>query len=512
MQIRNEKGKNIHLERLLFRRQYLLGYSRFKPNKYWSYTRLLRGLHLSVHIDLPYCSASRSDTTLTLIGIAIDCRYPMHSESDILHSLLSKTSDIDALIDSTYSIGGRWVIILQNQCGTFLFADPCGFRQVFYHYKNEKVWCASQPELIRANRQMRLSNDTAFVSFITDPIHARQESANIGTNTLYENCYHLLPNHYLKLEAIKQTRFYPRKSIEIRNNSEIVETSCKMLRAVIKGLAERYDVAMALTAGWDTRVLLAASKPVCNKIEYFVYVPSLGGEGHPDVWVPKDMARELGIKFVVKRPENEVPGWFVSILSQNVACARVLPKTCHIYNKLISGDNKININGNGSEICRNVYDKYCEHNIRENSTELLSTKMFGQKALPTLVIREIDEWKRGFNFNLFGNMNLLDFLYWEQRLGNWGSQFPAEQDIAVEEISPFNCRLFIETLLSSPRNQRSAPDYPLYKDLIRRMWPETLSFPINPRYERKFVDELKHKIRPKIPKPMIRLLRRIQLS
>jgi hypothetical protein len=71
------------------------------------------------------------------------------------------------------------------------------------------MWCASQPELIRAVQHMPLNTDTSLLQFFIDPAHARQQSSVVGTKTLYQNCFHLLPNHYLRLGALRPTRFYP---------------------------------------------------------------------------------------------------------------------------------------------------------------------------------------------------------------------------------------------------------------------------------------------------------------
>lgn len=507
----NQCGKelNIDLERLIYRRQYLLGPSCFAPNKYWSSIQLLQGLYLSIHKDLPFKSIVRVNASLTLIGIAIDANNPQYDETEILQNWFDGTSEINALINLSKTLVGRWVLILQNNRGTFLFSDPCGFRQIYYHCDSERAWCASQPELIRAIQHMPLNSDTSLLQFLMDPVHARQQSSAVGTKTLYQNCFHLLPNHYFRLGAPGPTRFYPIEPIKNKDRHEIVELSCKILRSAIIALTKRYDISLALTSGWDSRVLLAASKPVSRHIAYFVYMPRIAGESHPDVWVPKAIAKKLGIQFDVRRPGDELPGWFISILSQSVTCARVLPKTHHIYHKLVSGENRVNLNGNGSEICRNFFDKYCEYDVGESSTGSLASLMFAQKMLPPFVIQEINAWKESFDLKVLGNINLIDFLYWEQRMGNWGGQFPAEQDIAVDEISPFNCRLLIENLLSSSRHLRSAPDYLLYQDMIRSMWPETLSFPINPPFDINFVGNLKRKIRPKIPKRMVPILKRL---
>lgn len=472
----------VDLKRLQFRRQFLLGAEPFTPDEYWSCIQLRRGLHLSVHKDLAVASAAHEQIAVTLVGHAIDPLHPNRDEPEILRSLIADAVDLKSIIDSAAPLVGRWIIIVQNDRGTYLFTDPCSFRSVFYYPDGKNVWCASQPELIKTKCILSLNPDDALGSFLTDLRHLRMESAWIGTSTIYENCFHLMPNHFLHVESGRETRFYPSGPISEKKLADVIELSCAILQGTMSALVARYGVMVALTSGWDSRVLLAASRHVQDDLEYFVYSQSNVEESHPDIWLPRRIAESLGLNFNVKRAPDELPGWFVCLLSQSVTCARILPKTGPIYDKLINGENRINVNGNGSEICRNFFDKFCERNVETVSAIDLAARMFGEeKASPSFVIREFQNWKDGFTYQPAENLNIFDFLYWEQRLGNWGAQYPAESDIAVEEFSPFNCRLLIETLSSAPRRLRAAPDYLLYQDMMRHMWPEVLSFPFNPK-------------------------------
>jgi len=336
----------IDIERLLFRRQFVLGPRPFTPNQHWSSTQLQHGLHLSTHADLPFSSATAQNLTVTLVGHAIDPYQPKAHESDILHSLIEKVPDLDEFIESTLPLTGRWVIIFQDRRDTKIFTDPCGFRQVYYHRDGEELWCASQPELIKANRQLRLNTNPLLLPFLTHPGHVQRESPWIGASTLYGNCFHLLPNHYISADRADPVRFYPNSVIGRKTESEIVQSASTILQGAMIGLVHRYQVSLALTAGVDSRVLLAASRHVSNDIDYFVYRQRTFGADHPDIWVPERIAGKLGVRFAVKTPGYHLPGWFVSILSHNVTCARVLPKTCNIYDKLVSGDTRVTINGN----------------------------------------------------------------------------------------------------------------------------------------------------------------------
>jgi len=503
---KNQHEAIIDIRRLLFRRQFLLGPKEFIPNKHWSSIQLQHEFHLSVHKDLPFTSVSSKGITVTLIGQAIDPFNPQKTESNILHYLISNFSEFDLFIKSTVHLVGRWVVIFQNQDDTYLFTDPCGFRQVFYHFDGMQVWCGSQPELIKTCNQLSLCTKDINLSFLKHPGYVQKESQWVGSTTLYENCFHLMPNHYLSINRMDQIRFYPKEPINNKNTSDVVELVCKILQGTMTALTARHKVSLALTAGWDSRVLLAASKHVSEHIEYFVYSLS-DFKNNSDIWVPDKISKKLGINFVVKHPTKQLPGWFNLILSQNVTCARFLPKTCIIYDKLIEEDNRININGNASEICRNYFDKRCKLDLQNVSSELLATKMFGKEPAPLFVIREIDQWKDNLNNLSVDGINILDFLYWEQRLGNWGAQYPAEQDIAVEEISPFNCRMIIESLSSLPRKLRAAPEYPVYKELIQYMWPETLEFPINPQ---SMFSVIKNRIDPYMPSSVIQIINKLK--
>jgi len=358
-----------------------------------------------------------------------------------------------------------------------VFADPCGFRQVFFH-PGDAVWCGSQPEIIRTKVDLVQDDEESLLQFILNPDLARQESAWVGTRTTYKDCYHLLPNHYLDLSTCRQIRFFPDEPLARRPLREVVEISTAILRGSLDAITRRSEILLPITAGWDSRVLLASSRGLGARIEYYIDRMGVLPQDHQDVRVPLRLAESLGVPFTVKNSNEDPPGWFVTMLGRNVTDARILPKTRSIYAKYVANEHRTNVNGNASEICRNFFDKYGE---RERSTTTIDELAHAlEYPGAPFVLRELQAWRDGLERSGLHGLDMLDLLYWEQRLGNWGAQYPSEQDIAIEEFSPFNCRLLITTLLSSPRRERAAPDYPLYRILIERMWPESLSVPINP--------------------------------
>ncbi len=464
---------------LIFRRQFLLGsYSnQFPYNNEWKTYLLHHELVLFAHPDLNVYISSYENKKLVLIGFAVDALNPRRSIYNLLQQVVQCANEISQVVNNTRSFAGRWVIVFQNSENTYIFTDPCGFRSVYYAIDDSGIWCGSQPEILKSVVPLSYRSDPVMDEFLLNEKFCKNESAWVGDKTIYQNCWHLLPNHYFDLNETKQIRFFPTPDYRMTETDHVVEFAASLLKNIIEGIVLQGKVVQGLTAGWDSRVLLAASKEFSNQILYFVDKQGVLSDGHSDIEIPRKLSKHLGLNFKVLNSKTDLPGWFVNLLSHNVTGGRVLSKTRTIYSHFLEHSDFIKINGNGSEICRNFFDKFCRYKGGDFTSSDLATLM--GYANIKYVEKELEGWLDSIELSNV-KINVLDLLYWEQRLGNWGALYPSEQDIAIEEVSPFNCRLLIEVLLSAPKELRCAPNYLLYKKLIEVMWPETLAFPINP--------------------------------
>ncbi len=492
----NEYHLTEFLNVIRFRRQFLLGPNKFNPSQNWNSIQINHNLVVSVHPEVIITSKLSDEKAIIIIGNIVDPLNPHLNISEIVNKIFENSNSIEDVIQCTHSLAGRWLLVFQDEKDTKIFTDPCGFRSAYYVYSEDGFWCGSQPEIINSVTRLVVDDDTLLNAFRFSPDRARNESAWIGNRTIYSDCVHLMPNHYLSVRHAKQIRFYPVENSEKRDPSTIVDIASAILKGTLEAIAGRQKVLQALTAGWDSRVLLAASRNYTDNIEYFIDRKGTLPEKHQDVWVPKLLAKKLGVNLNVINSIEDPPDWFVSALSDNVTGARILSKSRTIYHHLKNNETRVNINGNGSEICRNFFDKYLQVQSNQISCKELASKLGYPNDL--YVINELKSWRD--NLISFGgtNANILDFLYWEQRLGNWGAQYPAEQDIAIEEFSPFNCRMLIEELLKTPRDIRAAPHYTIYRDIIRSMWPAALSIPINPG-DKTMINKIKRAFKPYLP-------------
>ena len=504
---------NLDLERLVFRRQFLIGPQSFTPNSYWNVRPLLNGLILSHHCDLPVDIHEHGGKLIGILGRAYDASEPSKTQAQMAEELLVHSDSVHQVIRKTWPWAGRWVVLFQVSSASYIFSDPAGLRQIFYSFHQNGPWVGSQPEIIKQMCPLRYCSDSDFVAFITHPQFAQSECSWVGDHTLYDDCYHLLPNHYLDLVKKRAIRFFPDDQLESQELPKVVAKASEIFRGIYRAVVHREGcVLQALTAGWDSRVLLAASKEVSNHVEYFIDRHGVLQENHPDVKIPLYLADRLGLRFHVRDTRDILPGWFTGILVQNVSGARIIPKTRIIFGHFLRDENRINLNGNTAEIARNAYDEYglIPENRQLTVDELVNLFAYTGYSGIDYVRNQLQLWKQELDERSLDTARLLDFMYWEQRMGNWGAFFPAEQDIAIDEIAPFNCRSLLETLIAAPRELRTRPKWTLFRELIREMWPDALNVPIYGTSVKSFHQMLKDALRSSLPPWVIRGLKRLQ--
>ena len=76
-------------ERLLYRNQFILGPRFAEELPSWKRKRLGSNLFLTAHPDLNLEHIAKGNRSVTLLGYILDPHNPLHSDTDILHSLLA---------------------------------------------------------------------------------------------------------------------------------------------------------------------------------------------------------------------------------------------------------------------------------------------------------------------------------------------------------------------------------------------------------------------------------------
>jgi len=460
-------------DKLLYRRQYFIGPQFMDRFKSWNKIKVGNDLHITAHPDLTITTVKNDDLELALLGFMFDSRNYKSTNSDILNEIIKHNSTFDDIIKATSRYAGRWILIFTNNIEAKLLHDPGGLRQVFYTNYDSNTWCSAQPHILAELLNIQETNNSDLKEFQNSKQYSLSENCWIGNSTIYQDIYHLYPNHYLNLRNCSFSRYWPNKNLEDLSIDKVTTQSSNILTELIKAASFRHKIAQTITAGWDTRLLLAASKSIKNDIYYYVHQFSNMDDEHEDIFIPNELSLQHNLKInIIDCTEYNLE--FDKINKNNISIIQSEKKKLQHYNYFSQFDNKLLISGNVSPLIKEQLPKV-------DKVTALNLARLLHLHNSKYAVREISKWlEKSINYSKKYKIDIEKLFYWEIRFGSWGPMFNSELDIAVEEFSPYNCRDLINVMLSIPIHYRTKPNVTIYSRVISNLWPELLDIPINP--------------------------------
>jgi hypothetical protein len=463
----------MNTDNLLYRRQFILGDCPIPGLPEWK-SIPFGPFHLKVHPDLETTQAKGNKGEFLLLGFVLNHHRPEANNQELMDEMARTCHDVDTMFEYCRDLCGRYIIIFNFLGKTGLVNDLIGSRSVYYYIYQDTVWAASQPSTLARLLGIEEDPSPTVKAYLEREMFASEEAFWIGDGTKYIGMKHLLPNHYLDFEAKRAFRYWPTcppGSLDLESASQ---KSAVMLENTMQAASNRFQLSMAVTAGWDSRCLLAATRNMRSNIYY--YIQKFGGMtgSHPDIRVPRKLAQKFGFPFHVIECGDYQDDAFDAALERNVFMLQNPAKKALYRSFYQDFQGKVNASGSMSEICRTVYgidpvhditDLLVRVNLSESEYAVASLKDWYTEAKPLC--------------DALG-YNLRDLFYWEQRFGNWGSMFPAELDIAIDEFYPFATRRLVETILAVDEKLRPRGNSGVHRRIIELLWPELLSEPINP--------------------------------
>ena len=479
-----EKVSTSIFEKLLYHNQFILGPFFIEELASWKRIKINSSMHLNVHPDLNTYQAVYENKSITLLGFILDPDNPQANDSDIINGLIHNLSNCDTFFELTYDFGGRWILIVNDAKEIRLFNDATGLRQVFYtetHFTKD-LWCASQPSIIAQLLSLKMDKDA--VDFINSYEFRKNKEFRFPCDSSpYKEIKHLLPNHYLNLETGLCKRYWPNKPFQNLPLEEGLEKSSKILKALMKSASNRFDLAVGLTAGLDSRLVLAASKEISNKISYITVRQIDKPDNYPDIIIPSTLLSKLGLKHDVVKSSFIINDEFINIFKKNVSLPHyIYAPDAHAILAYYC-QSKVAVTGSVSEIARWPFRSRLprSHWKKVTAYDLSPLYYMGKSQF---AIKNVENWLSGLG-EIY-NFDVLDLFEWEQGHGTWLAMCQLEFDIAWKDIfTPFNCRNLLINMLSVKEKYRRPPKYELHKKLILKLWPELLSVAINPHYDTK---------------------------
>lgn len=471
------------MENLKFRRQFVLSNSESAIFDGWKNLLLSRpekDFYLSSHPDLDVIKVSGASKDLLLLGYIIDPYHPERDSETILFHL-AKYEHFDEIVAASFNLGGRFAIILSDISGIKIFNDAMAFREVYYMSNSNVAACGSTPDILMQLFGLHQDMDPELQQFYNSKAFNSPERIWIGDKTPIEGVKHLLPNHYLDLESGTCKRFWPIVKIKKISIKPAIELMSDILSGTYKAASLRFSIHQGLTSGWDTRLLLAASRNFIKEIHYYFIRGFKGDEikkGSVDYFISSEIAQKFGLDHEIIETENiTATEDFARIYYANNLFARpkLLSVFYHAY--LNNYENTITISGTGgNEILRLL-----RITGRNDCSSLNIAKIWKYESFP-FIKNNIELWLHS-NYSLKKtNFKMIDIFIWEQMFANWGTLSGSEQDIVRDELRPFNNRAFISNYIQLPDKYRY-PDYPLgHIRIIEKLWPELLKFEMDIKY------------------------------
>jgi hypothetical protein len=283
----------------------------------------------------------------------------------------------------------------------------------------------------------------------------------------------------LNIREKKTLRFFPFGDLETKSLEYVSSISSEMLKGYITAISIRNRIKMAVTGGYDSRVLFLASLNV--ECEYFVSKHPYMDDLHPDILIPKRLTSHYGKNFTVE--EDKITGE----VNKNSDYINDIDFPRFSDSAYKHGDFTY-INGNISEIARNYYGYH------RNATAEDICFLSGNPEM-SFVISEYGKWlKNKPLFEKYG-YNYLDIFYWEEKMGNWAAKAKTEAHALGRDIlSPFNSRELLMLLLSTERKYRDSHFNRLYDLIINELSgndKEILKTAVNPGTKQSIIRTMK---------------------
>lgn len=458
---------------LLYRRQFILGNRPIPDFPEWKSIQF-GPLYLKIHPDIETTLAKGSDAKFLMLGFVLNHQRPEASNREIMAEMAGTCHNIETMLEYSRDLCGRYIIVFNFSGKIGLVNDLIGSRTVYYCVQQNSIWCASQPSTLARFIGINEDRSPDVQAYINKDMFASGEGCWIGDGTKYEGVKHLLPNHYLDFEEKKPIRYWPKYPPGALSVEVAAHKSAEILENTMWAASNRFQLSMAVTSGWDSRCLLAATRNVSFKIYYYIQKYSEMTNSHPDIRIPRKLARKLGFNFHVIECGDYQDEAFDNALERNVFALHNPAKKVLYRNFYQNFQGKVNASGNISDLCRTIYGIEPVHEVEDL---LALVYLSGSKY----AITSLKDWFADAKIlcDTLG-YNLRDLFFWEQQLGNWGSMFASELDIAIDEFYPFGTRRLVETILAVDETLRPYTNSSVHRRIIELLWPELLSEPINP--------------------------------
>lgn len=395
-----------------------------------------------------------------------DCINPRKQTTDFEEIFEGFESlSLDKKIHFLGGISGYFLAIIWENDQYFVLNDAAAQFEAYFYTGLDKFILASQPILILPFLE---EEKRGFRSDAPDYII--ENKICIFQFTPFAHIQKVISNYALLIETRTLFRIFPRIYRQEQELKEVCRKAADLLQNSMITFSKKRKLAIPITAGWDSRLILAASKDIPESVA-FTYL-------HGDVQSALDnkIGKELCLKLEVQHRSINTSEVYLkpqSWVEQAVwKYENGHHKITQIFNQHFP--EHYYVNGNISEIARNRYGSIPKNVSAFDLCYLLKLN-FGKYEKQIL-----EYWLREAKKITHFGYNLIDFLLWENKFANSIAATKSLCNLQTNMISPYNNRDLQTLLLSSKSKYRDLHLNTLYEEIVSILAPEIAQIPVNP--------------------------------
>lgn len=418
--------------------------------------------------DMDVTVQQTGENIIVVLGYMLDIRDGDLTTEEIAKKLV-QTNNVDKELDY---INGRYVAIINKNGNPSVYTDASALMPINYS-QSEKV-ISSHDILI----EKILEQNGKIVEEVQDELLGSFDF------TRFKGIFKFNPSLKLNLNDYVFERFYPATELTRRSIDDILKELDLYFREMIKWLKKwDNDIILTLTGGYDSRVSMALTNELSERIEYITYLhPNLKRLSEAaqkiyevDLFITETLEKNFRINhtqvnladYDLKNDERE---YYKSILQTAHSFSlidyfkndRKFDKALHIKSTVFGmGKSDFPLNKNHNP---ETYEEMGDfiHGVSNAALKLPNYK----DILNDYYKRNLQEEKVGKGRHFF------EIFHLESRMGNWHSNVTQETDPELLEFIFVNARRILD-LLQSPSIQERR-DKMLYKHIINEYWPALL--------------------------------------
>jgi hypothetical protein len=366
-----------------------------------------------------------------------------------------------------HGLHGMFLAVTEGPLGRHLHLDFGG--------SIPAMWC-EETGVVGASADQLLDDAAYRKRFLADRYErlvAREGHGWItGTLTAHRGVHRLMPGHALDLSTLMARRVWPLAG-ELGFDlglDDAAERAGTAIRGLVEAAAREHRTAITMTAGFDSRILMAAARNVRDRIGFVTF-------GQPGEGLDQDMAAKMAAALGLTHaliPIRDAAAEDQARWDRLVGhCMREVNRRIHPTLAEVPYD--FILTGMYGEIGRaRLYRQDIETiNDRPATAEFVLSRL--TLPLDPEQVADVAKWVDGLSW--MPRSMVLDMAFNELKFGSWAvGQSPAQKAIRFS-MMPFAQAEVQAAFLRTPPAVKGTEA--LFTRMAERLWPEAMAFPVN---------------------------------